>query len=45
MPAKDIILIVEDEKGILSFMTTVFSSNGYDVITANSGAKAITLVT
>lgn len=45
MPAKDKILIVEDEKGILSFMTTVLSSNSYDVITANSGAKAITLVT
>ena len=45
MPAKDKILIVEDEKGILSFMTTVLSSNGYDVISANSGAKAITLVT
>ncbi len=45
MPAKDKILIVEDEKGILSFMTTVLSSNGYDVISANSGAKAITMVT
>ena len=45
MPAKDKILIVEDEKGILSFMTTVLTSNGYDVISANSGAKAITLVT
>ena len=45
MPAKDKVLIVEDEKGILSCMTTVLSSNGYDVITVNSGAKAITLVT
>lgn len=45
MPAKDKILIVEDERGILSFMTTVLSSNGYDVISANSGAKAITMVT
>ena len=45
MPAKDKILIVEDEKGILSFMTTVLTSNGYDVISANSGAKVITLVT
>lgn len=45
MPAKDKILIVEDEKGILSFMTTALASNGYDVISANSGAKAITMVT
>ncbi len=39
------VLIVEDEKGILNFMTSVLNANSYDVISATSGDKAYTMVT
>lgn len=39
------ILIVEDEKGILNFMTSVLGANNYDVIIASTGEKAYTMVT
>lgn len=37
MNIKDKILVVEDEKGIAAFVKAILSSNGYDVVVANSG--------
>jgi two-component system KDP operon response regulator KdpE len=45
MPLKERILIVEDEKSISHFVTTVLASNDYDVISARTGAEALALVT
>ena len=45
MAIKDKILIVEDEKNISRFMSTVLTANNYDVILAHTGAEAYTMVT
>lgn len=45
MNNKAIILIIEDEHRISSFMNTVLSVNDYHVITATNGKEALALVT
>ena len=45
MNNKTIILIVEDENRISSFMNTVLAVNNYHVITAANGQEALALVT
>ena len=44
MSYRDRILIVEDEKNIAGFMTTILTSNGYEVLHAGTGAEALMLV-
>jgi two-component system KDP operon response regulator KdpE len=44
MSLKDRILIVDDENNISRFMTTVLSSQGYEAITARTGAEACSIV-
>lgn len=41
---KDHILVVEDEKNIRNFMQTILTSNGYAVLTAETGDKAMMLL-
>ncbi len=43
MNNKQQILIVEDEKGISNFMTTVLTSNDYQVIKCQKGKEAVSL--
>ena len=45
MPLKERILLVEDEKNISHFITTVLTSNGYDVIVARTGTEANSMIT
>ena len=42
---KEKILIVEDEKNITRFMKTILVTNGYDVITVETGREAYTMIT
>ena len=44
MNIKDKILVVEDEKGISGFMKAILSSNGYDVVVANTGGEAFSMI-
>jgi len=44
MAYRDRILIVEDEKNIAGFMSTILSANGYEVLHAQTGSKALMLV-
>lgn len=44
MNVKDKILIVEDESSITRFIRAILLSNGYDVITAVSGAEARSMI-
>ncbi len=44
MNIKDKILVVEDEKGIAGFIKAILSSNGYDVVVANSGGEAFSMM-
>ena len=44
MAAKDKILVVEDEKSILSFISAVLTSNGYDVISTGTGSTAYSMI-
>ena len=44
MSIKDKILIVEDENSITRFIRAILASNGYDVITAASGAEAYSMI-
>lgn len=44
MNVKDKILIVEDESSITRFIRAILLSNGYDVITAASGAEARSMI-
>ena len=44
MNVKDKILIVEDEKGISGFIRAILMSNGFDVISAHSGAEAFSMI-
>ena len=44
MDKKEKVLIVEDEKTISSFMQTVLSSNGYDVLCASNGSAAYAMI-
>ena len=44
MEVKDKILIIEDEKNITRFIRTILINNGYDVVTASTGAEAYTML-
>lgn len=41
---RDKILVVEDEKGICNFIRTILVSNDYDVLTAETGRQALSLI-
>ena len=41
---KDRILIVDDEKSICRFLSIVLTANGYDAITARTGAEAYSMI-
>ena len=45
MDIKEKILVVEDEKSIQSFICTILTANGYDVISASSGSEAYSMIT
>lgn len=45
MDIKDRILIVEDEKSIRNFFRTILEANHYDVMTADTGEEAYSLIT
>ena len=45
MKLKDKILIVEDEQNISNFISTVLMANGYDVLIAETGARALSMIT
>lgn len=45
MAIKDKILIIEDEKSISHFISTILSVNNFDTIVAKSGAEAYTMIT
>jgi len=44
MTVRDKILVVEDEKNISSLIRTILTANGYDVITAGTGAEAESMI-
>lgn len=45
MEIKDRVLVVEDDKRISNFFRTVLEANHYDVIMAQTGAEAYSMVT
>ena len=45
MNIREKILVVEDEKSISHFISTVLNSNGYEAIQARSGAEALSIIT
>lgn len=45
MSYKEKILIAEDERSISNFMSTILSSNGYDVIISDNGRDAYSMLT
>lgn len=45
MDIKDRVLIVEDDKSIRNFFRTVLEANNYDVIMANTGTEAYSMIT
>lgn len=45
MDIKDRVLVVEDDKSIRNFFRTVLEANHYDVIVADTGVKAYSLIT
>lgn len=45
MDIKDRILIVEDDKSIRNFFKTVLEANNYDVLMANTGTEAYSMIT
>lgn len=45
MSNKNRVLIVEDEHNISSFMTTILTVNGYEVLKARDGAEALRMIT
>ena len=42
---KDKVLVVEDEQNISNFISTVLTANGFDVLMAQTGAEAISMIT
>ncbi|MCL2111008.1 MAG: response regulator transcription factor [Clostridiales bacterium] len=44
MALKDRVLIVDDEKSICRFLSILLTANGYDVVTASSGAEAYSMI-
>lgn len=45
MDIRDRVLVVEDDKSIRNFFRTVLEANNYDVIMANTGAEAYSMIT
>ncbi|MBR5509995.1 MAG: response regulator transcription factor [Lachnospiraceae bacterium] len=45
MDIKDRVLVVEDDKSIRNFFRTVLEANNYDVIMANTGTEAYSMIT
>ncbi len=45
MDIKDRILVVEDDKSIRNFFRTILEANNYDVIMADTGAEAYSMIT
>ena len=43
MTTKKKILIVEDEKDVMTFLKTIFEDNGYDTVTAENGIEGLDL--
>jgi len=44
MTIKEKVLIVEDEKSICNFISTILDANGYDVLIANTAKNAIAMI-
>ena len=44
MNIREKILIVEDEKSIAHFISTILTANGYDAMRASSGAEAMSMI-
>lgn len=44
MNIRDKVLVVEDEKSISSFISTILKGSGYDVINASTGAEAFSMI-
>ena len=44
MNIREKILIVEDEKSISHFISTILNSNGYETIQARTGAEAMSML-
>ena len=44
MSLKEKILVIEDDGGIAKFLKATLNANGYDVIIANTGSSAISLI-
>ena len=45
MKLKDKVLVVEDEQNISNFISTVLTANDFDVLVAQTGAEAISMIT
>ena len=45
MKLKDKVLVVEDEQNISNFISTVLTANDFDVLVAQTGADAISMIT
>ena len=45
MKLKDKVLIIEDEQNISNFTSTVLTANDFDVLVANNGAQALSVIT
>ena len=44
MTIREKILIVEDEKSIAHFISTILTTNGYETILAKTGTEAMTML-
>lgn len=44
MNIREKVLVVEDEKGIAHFISTILSSNGYEPLQASTGSEAMTMI-
>lgn len=44
MTIKEKVLVVEDEKSICNFISTILDANGYDVLIANTAKSAIAMI-
>ncbi|MBQ8188642.1 MAG: response regulator transcription factor [Lachnospiraceae bacterium] len=45
MEIRDRVLVIEDDKSIRNFLRAILEANNYDVIMANTGAEAYSLIT
>ena len=44
MNIREKILVIEDEKSIAHFISTILTANGYDAMRASSGAEAMSMI-